>query len=230
MSPLFCSLRLCLSTALGAPVYCASGDQDKRNRGKRDRWSVSIFTITRTFSWGSHAWNHVSISCDYRIGAARHQCHIRPTTKAFIYFFLAQASAFLLLWTTLPRKGFMSLSCQRVCDINDGVCLNVENVWIFQPVRWWWGGDVVSIFTNAWNQLTEEKITHLSFSVLQCLEICKKGSTQLQLSSWSHEITCECHFFTVMGHHSCDHASNFFPVFHPCWASRFDHLKGKLCF
>lgn len=40
--------------------------------------------------------------------------------------FLAQALAFILLWTTQPRKWFISLSYQRVCNITNRMPLKTQ--------------------------------------------------------------------------------------------------------
>lgn len=94
-----------------------------------------------------HSWNLVSISCDYRIGAARHQCHIRPTTQALI-FFSGTSIGLNFTFNNASRKWLISLSCQRVCGIINAVCLNVRNVciysrshWLTQVMRYWrrWG-------------------------------------------------------------------------------------------
>lgn len=132
------------------------------------------------------------------------------TSCTFICF-LAPALAFILPSATLLG----SLTSLMVCGVINGVYLNGNNVciydhppWLTQVTRCWrcWGC-CFYFYTNAWNRLTGEK--HCTFV------ICKEESPQLQPSSWSHEMTCERHLFTVMDPHSCDYASHFFQFFIP---------------
>lgn len=175
----------------------------KRNWETRDRWSVGC-----SYSPGLKSSFYAVIFCTNSPHTSYAVSHVKKLLQAVMY----DPSRVII------NDGWKCKECEYLGSLPSG--------WF----RWWGVDvveDVVSIFTSAWNQLTKEKITHLSFSVLHFFEICREDCVQLQTSSRSHEMMWASSF------HS--HGSSFLQLclaFFPIFSSLLgiSTSKGRLCF
>lgn len=204
----------------------------KRNRGKRDWWiDVSSYCLLLKFPWIKSFFPYPVITLELQdIHVVSDLLHKQKSVfwhKHWHLSYFQQRFQKMIYRPELPKGlwhySYDALKCK-------------ECIYVIVPTDWlrWLGIDAVenvaSIFTNAWNQLTDERITCLSFSVLHCLELCREDSTQLPTmvtwnnvwaSSFFHShgssFPWSCHVITISSLSSH-------------WATEpFFHIKGKLC-
>lgn len=199
-----------------------SKEGQKKQRNKRDGWSISVHEILFPYP----VITELELQDISVISDLLHKPESVFWHKHWPVFYFQQHFQEMIYKPVLP-KGLWHYQWRLFKCKDCGAFTIVPAGWLR-----WWGIDVVedavSIFANAWNQLTEEKITHLPFSALQSLEICKKDNSHHQVHG--HMKWCVSVIFSqpwiiipvIM-------PLIFFPVFHPRWASKCFLIKGNLC-